>query len=86
MTTHDWRDQAACAGTYPEAWFVETGDYPSGLFRICAACPVREECLESALAEEGDIRGAGRFGIRGGHTPRERARIARQRRKEAEAA
>ena len=86
MTTHDWRQQASCAGTYPEAWFIDTGDYPSGLFRICAACPVKEECLESALAEEGNVSRHGRFGIRGGHTPRERARIARQRRKEAEAA
>lgn len=86
MTTNDWRQQASCAGTYPEAWFVETGDYPSSLFRICAACPVQTECLEAALAEEGNLWAGGRFGIRGGTTPRERARIARQRRVEAEVA
>lgn len=83
MTTNDWRQQASCTGTYPEAWFVETGDYPSGLFRICAACPVQTECLEAALTEEGNLWAGGRFGVRGGTTPRERARIARQRREAA---
>jgi hypothetical protein len=53
------------------------------VLRACARCPVRYECLESAMDEEG-MRVA-RYGIRGGLTPRERIRLARKRKKERQA-
>lgn len=69
----DWRDSALCAQTGPEAFFPEKGESPRLAKRVCAACPVRAECLEYALeANE-------RFGVWGMKTPRERLRILRQR-------
>ena len=44
---------------------------------ICADCPVRQACLEHALAHRE------REGVWGGTTERERRRIVRQRRKSA---
>ena len=44
---------------------------------VCAVCPVRQACLEHALAHRE------REGIWGGTTERERRRIVRQRRKSA---
>lgn len=44
---------------------------------ICAQCPVREACLEYALATRE------RDGVWGGATERERRRMIRQRRKTA---
>lgn len=52
---------------------------------LCFGCPILEECLEAAMAEEVDVRvstqgtplGAQhRYGIRGGLTPKGRARKA----------
>lgn len=40
--------------------------------QICAMCPVRQECLDDALADEGGKRKAARDGIRGGATPSQR--------------
>jgi hypothetical protein len=40
--------------------------------RICATCPVVDECLTAALAEEGGRGKDTRFGIRGGLTPSQR--------------
>ncbi|MCL4442947.1 MAG: WhiB family transcriptional regulator [Actinobacteria bacterium] len=44
---------------------------------VCEQCPVREACLEYALANRE------RYGIWGGASERERRRIIRQRRKSA---
>jgi len=43
---------------------------------LCAACPVRSECLESALAEEAGEDDVNRHLIRGGKTPLDRYRMA----------
>jgi Transcription factor WhiB len=48
--------------------------------RICAACPVRRQCLDAAMLEEsGD--GPKRQGCRGGLCPSERFRLAKRRRR-----
>ena len=44
---------------------------------VCATCPVRQSCLEYALANRE------RDGVWGGATERERRRMVRQRRKSA---
>lgn len=61
-----WMDEALCAQTDPEAFFPEKGGSVSGAKRVCASCPVRDECLAYAL------RNNVRHGIWGGLTPRER--------------
>lgn len=43
----------------------------------CQWCPMREDCLRDALAEEGGIDASGRGDVRGGYTPHQRARTAR---------
>lgn len=71
-TEHDWRHWAACVGTDPELFFLGTGDEGYGeAFRICARCPVREQCL----AESVQIM----YGVYGGTSARERARLRKPR-------
>lgn len=58
----DWRLQAFCADITPYPW---DDDEPTPLVRkACGMCPVREECLASALEEEAGQRF--RHGTRGG--------------------
>lgn len=53
MSYPQWTDTPACAGTDTEMWFVEDNkrDYSEVnlLKRICAGCPVKQQCLEYAL-------------------------------------
>ncbi|WP_346618553.1 WhiB family transcriptional regulator [Blastococcus montanus] len=70
----EWRLDALCAETDPEAFFPEKGGSTRDAKRVCAGCPVRDECLEYALASDE------RFGIWGGLSERERRRVRLQRR------
>lgn len=68
-------DGALCAQVDPELFFPEKGQ-PSGPARqVCAACPVREQCLDVF----GDLLD---FGVVGGLTEKQR-RARRIERKEA---
>lgn len=69
----DWMDSALCAQTDPDEFFPDKGGSPRDAKRICAACEVRADCLEYALAH--NIL----FGVWGGLTPDERRRLARAR-------
>lgn len=71
---------AACAGMGPSLFFPPRGDPAEGAKAVCRACVVRQECLRYALENRE------RFGIWGGLSERERARIRRQRRQAGEAA
>lgn len=66
-----WQDQALCAQTDPEAFFPEEGGSTQEAKRVCWGCEVRAECLEYALATDE------RFGVWGGLSERERARVKR---------
>jgi hypothetical protein len=44
----------------------------------CRECPIAVECLLIAMAREGKVSSSMRFGVWGGKTPRERARMARR--------
>jgi WhiB family redox-sensing transcriptional regulator len=77
-----WVDQAACKGAPIEYFFAVTPDRygverhdPVLLAegrRICDRCPVREECLDAALAKGLDV-----HGVWGGTTKAERERLLR---------
>ncbi len=67
----DWMLEARCLDADPEAFFPEKGGSTREAKRICAACPVREECLQYALDNDE------RFGIWGGLSERERRRAKR---------
>lgn len=69
--SNDWMLEARCLDADPEAFFPEKGGSTREAKRICAACPVRDECLEFALANDE------RFGIWGGLSERERRRAKR---------
>ena len=73
-----WRKRAACRGIDVEIFFPEREDADVEAAKaVCETCPVREACLEHALAHRE------REGVWGGTTERERRRILRQRRKSA---
>ncbi len=68
----DWPAHAACRGMDPDRLFVQ-GAAQNRAKAVCAACPVRAECLADAL--DNDIE----FGIWGGMTERERRALLRRR-------
>lgn len=72
-----WRQKAACRGVDPDIFYPVSDDDAEAAKAICATCPVREACLEYALANRE------RDGVWGGATERERRRLIRQRRKTA---
>ena len=69
----DWRVDALCAQTDPEAFFPDKGGSTRTAKAVCARCPVIQECREWALAN--DVR----FGIFGGLSERERRQLKRER-------
>ena len=44
-----WRIHAACKGEPTRLWFPERGEPTARAKRICATCPVQQECLEYSL-------------------------------------
>lgn len=76
----DWAHQAACAGKLDEM-FPEQPDKAGrqAAIALCSTCPVRTQCLDTALREEGTRGHSDRYGISGGHTPYERWVIAKRR-------
>ena len=69
-----WQDKALCAEVDPEIFFPEKGGSTLAPKAVCGCCEVRAECLEYALEHED----AGRFGIWGGTSERERRLLRRQ--------
>jgi WhiB family transcriptional regulator, redox-sensing transcriptional regulator len=71
----DWQNEAACAQIGGDLWFPLDGDRHQAerAKTICATCPVRIECANHALENDE------RFGIWGGYTPNELAKLRRRR-------
>lgn len=65
----EWRLQALCQGMGEGIFFPDRGYSMLPAYVICHGCPVRLECLDSAL-EWGD-----NHGVRAGFTPYEREQI-----------
>jgi hypothetical protein len=61
-----WRQLAACHGVDLDVFFPVRGETAGPARQVCAACPVREPCLEYALSNRIT------HGIWGGLTERER--------------
>lgn len=70
----EWMGRAACRGTNPEKWFPSSAQQAlvPGLKAICLSCPVRAECLDSALLNDED-------GVWGGLTRIEREELTHRR-------
>lgn len=75
-----WMLHARCRGARPTEFFPSDGLGVEAAQRVCVGCPVREECLEYALAHRIE------HGVWGGASERERRRILRRRRDLAPAA
>lgn len=61
-----WRELAACRGTGLEVFFPGRGESAGPGRQVCAACPVRQPCLDYAITNRIS------HGIWGGLTERER--------------
>jgi WhiB family transcriptional regulator, redox-sensing transcriptional regulator len=61
-----WRELAACRGTDLGLFFPGRGESAGPARQVCAACPVRQPCLEYAISNRIA------YGIWGGLTERER--------------
>jgi WhiB family redox-sensing transcriptional regulator len=61
-----WRELAACRGTDLGVFFPERGESAGPARQVCAACPVRQPCLDYAITNRIT------HGIWGGLTERER--------------
>jgi WhiB family redox-sensing transcriptional regulator len=74
MREGHWTARASCGQgrVSPDALFVE-GSAQREVRNVCAACPVRLECLADALDSRAD------FGVWGGMTERERRALLRRR-------
>ena len=73
MSANDWRQQANCLDTPVDLFFPTLGDNGTAAAakKICAACPVRAECLNANLHET--------VGIWGGMSEEERRKERRRR-------
>lgn len=69
LTPPDW-EQAVCRSVDSELFFPDDGGYGNASKRICGGCPIKDACLEYAIANREQ------YGIWGGLGPRARRRIA----------
>jgi hypothetical protein len=69
----DWRSKAACKDMPKNMFFPENCHAEKGYAvprKICGTCPVKEQCLATAMKHESGERC--RYGMFGGLTPKER--------------
>jgi WhiB family transcriptional regulator, redox-sensing transcriptional regulator len=67
----EWVEQAVCRSVDPDMWFPDDGmnNRWNPVFKICASCPVRAECLREAF--DLDMQ----YGIWGGTTANKRGKF-----------
>jgi WhiB family transcriptional regulator, redox-sensing transcriptional regulator len=69
----EWHQRAACRGVGPSDYVRGRGANYESAKTVCGDCPVRQECLDVALADESLV------GLWGGTTEAERREIRRAR-------
>lgn len=72
-----WSDQAACEGMGTGLFYSESPAIVAHAKAICGECPAKQACLAFALEVNE------RFGVWGGKTEKERARLRNKQRKSA---
>lgn len=78
MTIKSWTLRAACRGLQDDTMFPERmdrGEVKRLVTRYCNTCPVKKECLVTALQLEAEDENR-RHGIWGGTTPAQRSILA----------
>ncbi len=75
---HDdpWQQRAACRGLDVELFYSTEEDDLRAAVRVCRTCPVRRECLTSAMTSE-EL-----FGVWGGTLEHQRRRVFRREQRE----
>ncbi|HUD81709.1 MAG TPA: WhiB family transcriptional regulator [Patescibacteria group bacterium] len=68
-----WKRRGACRGIDPDLFYPVKESDADDARQVCSGCPVREQCLEYALAANE------KYGVWGGTSERERRRILRYR-------
>lgn len=68
----DWWDHARCRGM-TDLFFPARGEDTTAAKKVCNGCPVRDQCLQSALDNDD------KHGIFGGASERERRQLRRTR-------
>lgn len=71
VSNAQWVEDAICAQVDGDLFYPEQGASNAEAKRLCRSCPVREQCLEAGMSEM--------HGIWGGHTPKERQAMRRER-------
>ena len=66
-----WAAFAACTGGEGMTFFPQSKAEEQAALAVCATCPVREDCLDHALATNE------RFGVWGGTTEKQRRALSR---------
>lgn len=79
VNNDQWMVRANCLGIDADLFFPDRGTSTTEAKAICAACTVREQCLEYSLTHQINA------GIWGGKSERERRRIRTARRRAAAA-
>jgi WhiB family transcriptional regulator, redox-sensing transcriptional regulator len=74
---NDWRGDAACRDLDTAVFFPEDDQGVAEAKAVCAACPVRDACLDFALITRQDD------GVWGGLDESERRRVRRRRQEAA---
>jgi len=71
---HEWRDDSACAGADDALFFPPAEDESLAMpaKKICAGCPVQQQCLQYALATNQTE------GVWGGMSSGDRRRLRRR--------
>jgi WhiB family redox-sensing transcriptional regulator len=82
LSRASWMDSGLCLGDPRDLWLERAGETQEAADTraaharvVCDACPVRVECLDTAIANREPA------GVWGGHTPTERQSLARERRR-----
>ena len=76
----EWVALRNCADVDPDVFFPNDGAGVIAAQKVCAGCPVKDQCREYALANNIV------YGVWGGTSERQRRRILRDRRRAARAA
>jgi len=75
MIPEPWMTGANCATTDGDAFFPNKGESSTAARKVCAACDVREACLQWALAKPVSED----WGVAGGTTEFQRKKLRKER-------
>ena len=72
MSRYDWMGDALCASSDPALWHQDGSANYDKAARVCARCPVQQQCADFAANVEGDGSKRARHGLWAGQSPRQR--------------